>query len=71
LSRLTIIVGFTFLKRQSKAKRWAPAYSRELRRVRREIQRAVKRRRKSGCQRVRSAFTVGSVRGRGTDGSRY
>jgi len=48
-----VVVISTLLKRHSKAKRRAPAYSRALRQIGGIIQRIVCGRLRSGCQRVR------------------
>src|SRR6218665_2994317 len=48
-----VIVISKLLKRHSKAKRRAPAYSRALRQIRGVFQRIVRGRLRSGCQRVR------------------
>jgi len=48
-----VIVIYKFLKRHTKAKRRAPAYSRALRQIRGIVQRIVLGRLRSGFQRVR------------------
>ena len=48
-----VIVNSKLLKRHSKAKRRAPAYSRALRQIRGFFQKIVRGRLRSGCQRVR------------------
>ena len=48
-----IIVISKLLKRHSKAKRRAPSYSRALRQIKGVVQRIVRWRLRSGCQRVR------------------
>src|SRR6218665_1733732 len=51
-----VIVNSKFLKRHSKAKRRAPAYSRALRQIRRVFIAIVRGRLRSGCQRVRKCI---------------
>ena len=53
LSSSIVIVNSKLLKRHSKAKRRAPAYSRALRQIRRVFQRIVRGKLRSGCQGVR------------------
>src|SRR6218665_2046097 len=48
-----VIVNSKLLKRHSKAKRRAPAYSRALRQIRGVFQRIVRGKLRSGCQKVR------------------
>ena len=48
-----VVVVSKLLERHSKAKRWAPAYSRALRQIRGVVQRIVHGRLRSGFQRVR------------------
>src|SRR6218665_627929 len=48
-----VIVNSKLLKRHSKAKRRAPAYSRALRQIRGIFQRIVRGKLRSGCQEVR------------------
>jgi len=49
----TVIVISKLLKRHSKAKRRAPAYSQALRKIKGVVQGIVRGRLRSGCQRVR------------------
>ena len=53
LYHIIVIVNSKFLKRHSKAKRRAPAYSRALHQIRGVFQRIVRGKLRSGCQRVR------------------
>ena len=48
-----VIVNSKLLKRRTKAKRRAPAYSRALRQIRGVFQRIVRGKLRSGCQKVR------------------